>query len=60
MCFAVFDQIYVFHGDWHHFTETISAQQHLCEDDLPITCWFPSQRPVMEGVDVFFVSLNKQ
>ena len=39
----------------------ISALLALCADNSPVTCEFPSQRPVTRSFDVFFdVRLNKQ
>ena len=46
---------------WHHQMETFSALLDLCEGNTPVTCGFPSQRPVTRSFDVFFdVRLNKR
>ena len=41
--------------------EPFSALLALCVGNSPVTCEFPSQRPVTQGFDVFFhLGLNKQ
>ena len=41
--------------------ETFSMLLALCEGNPPVTCGFPSQRPVMWSFDVFFdLCLNKR
>ena len=41
--------------------ETFSALLALCVGNSPVTCEFPSQRPVTRSVDVFFdLRLNKR
>ena len=34
--------------------ETFSALLAFCEGNLPVTCGFPSQRPVTRNFDIFF------
>ena len=44
-----------------HQMETFSALLVLCERNLPVTCEFASQMPVMRSFDVFFdLRLNKR
>ena len=46
---------------WHHQIEKFSMLLVLCEGNPPVTGGFPSQRPVMCSLDVFFdLHLNKQ
>ena len=46
---------------WHHQMETFSALMALCEGNSPVTSEFPSQRPVMRSLGVFFdLRLNKR
>ena len=46
---------------WSHQMETISALLGICEWNPPVTVGFPSQRPMMRSLDVFFdLCLNKQ
>ena len=41
--------------------ETFSTSLALCEGNPPVTSEFPSQRPVMQNLDVFFDQrLNKR
>ena len=39
---------------WRHQMETFSALLALCAGNSPVSCEFPSQRPVMRSIDVFF------
>ena len=39
---------------WHHQMETFSALLDLCAGNYPVTCEFPSKRPVSRSFDVFF------
>ena len=34
--------------------ETFSVSLAICEGNLPVTSWFPSQRPVTWSFDIFF------
>ena len=46
---------------WRHQMETFSTLLALCEGNSPVTGEFPSQRPVMRSLDVFFdLHLNKR
>ena len=46
---------------WCHQMGTFSALLALCEGNPPVTCGFPSQRPVTRSFDVFFdLHLNKR
>ena len=46
---------------WRHHMETFSALLALCAGNSPVTCEFPSQRPVTWSFDVFFhLCLNKR
>ena len=46
---------------WRHQMETFSALLALCAGNSPVTGEFPSQRPVMRGIDIFFyLRLNKR
>ena len=46
---------------WRHQMKAFSALLTLCEGNPPITCGFPSQRPVTRSFDVFFdLCLNKR
>ena len=46
---------------WRHQMETFSASLVLCAGNSPVTCEFPSQRPLTQSFDVFFdLRLNKQ
>ena len=38
---------------WRHQIETFSALLALCKGNSPVTCEFPSQRPVTRSFDVF-------
>ena len=40
---------------WRHQMETFSALLALCVGNSPVTGEFPSQRPVTQSFDVFFV-----
>ena len=41
--------------------ETFSTLLAICEGNLPVTGWFPSQRPATRNFDVFFyLLLNKR
>ena len=45
---------------WRLQMETFSVLLALCEGNLPVTAWFPSQRPETRSFDVFFdVRLNR-
>ena len=45
---------------WRHQMEIFSALLSLCEGNPPVTCGFPSQRPVTRSFDVFlYLRLNK-
>ena len=47
----------IFHSfvSWlRHQMETFSALLAFCEGNLPVTCGFPSQRPVTRNFDIFF------
>ena len=45
---------------WCHQMETFSTLLALCMGNSPVTCEFPSQRPVTQSFDVFFdLHLNK-
>ena len=45
---------------WRHQMDTFSALLALCVGNLPVTCEFPSQRPVMRSFGVFFdLRMNK-
>ena len=39
---------------WRHQMETFSALLVLCVGNSPVTCEFPSQRPVKRNFDDFF------
>ena len=41
-------------GTWWHEMEIFSVLPALCEGNPPVTCGFPSQRPVTQSFDVFF------
>ena len=45
---------------WRHQMETFSALLAICVGNSPVTGEFPSQRPVMQSFDVFFLRLNKR
>ena len=46
---------------WRHQMEPYSALLVLCAGNSPVSCEFPSQRPVMRSFDVFFdLRLNKR
>ena len=45
---------------WHHQMKTFSVLLTLCSRNPLVTGEFPSQRPVMQSFDVFFVYLNKR
>ena len=46
---------------WRQQMETFSALLALCEGNPPVTGVFPSQRPVAQSFDIFFVMrLNKR
>ena len=46
---------------WCHQMETFSALLALCAGNSPVTGEFPTQRPVMRSLDVFFdLRLNKR
>ena len=40
---------------WRHQMETFSMSPALCEGNPPVTGGFPSQRPVKQSFDVFFI-----
>ena len=43
------------HFAWRrHQMETLSALLGLCAGNWPVTCEFPSQKPVTRSIDVFF------
>ena len=39
---------------WSHQREIFSTLLALCVGNSPVTCEFPSQRPVTQGFDVFY------
>ena len=46
---------------WRHQMETFSVLLALCGGNLPVTIWYPSQRPVMRSYGIFFyLRLNKR
>ena len=46
---------------WRHQMETFSALLAICGVNSPVTCDFPTQRPVTPSFDVFFdLRLNKR
>ena len=46
---------------WRHQMKTFSVLLPLCAGNSPVTCEFPSQRPVTRSFDVFFdLPLNKR
>ena len=46
---------------WRHQMETFSALLAICAGNSPVTCEFPSQRPVTRSFGVFFdLLLNKR
>ena len=46
---------------WRHQMETFSALLVLCAGNSPVTCEFPSHKPVTRSFDVFFdLRLNKR
>ena len=46
---------------WRHQMESFSALLAICAGNSPVTCDFPSQRPVTRSLDVFFdLRLNER
>ena len=46
---------------WRHQMEIFSALLAICAGNSPVTCEFPTQRPVTRSFDVFFdLRLNKR
>ena len=46
---------------WRHQMKTFTASLVLCVGNSPVTCEFPSQRPITRSFDVFFdLHLNKR
>ena len=63
LCWGDMDS-FVFRLDiswWRHQMETYSALLALCVGNSPVTCEFPSQRPVMRSFEGFFyLRVNKR
>ena len=47
-------QTWLLFARWRHQMETFSMLLALCAGNSPVTCEFPSQRPVTWSFDVFF------
>ena len=58
--FATHHDLRSVHSWWRHQMETFSALLTLRAANSPVTCEFPSQRPVMRSFDVFFEVLGVQ
>ena len=49
------------HSWWRHQMEAVSALLAICAGNSPVSGEFPTQRPVTQSFDVFFIlRLNKQ